>query len=330
MLPNVDFRMIHRPNGIDLRVATMGSGPLVVLVHGFPESWISWRHQIPAIAAAGYTVAAMETRGYGDSSHPDEVEAYTIAEMAADIVAVIDAFGSSNAVLLGHDWGAAQVYGTAILHPEKVKGLIALAFTAGQFLDRKVSQMWDEFYPHGGFYQSYFKVPGEIETELGTDVRGFLRKFLYALSGGRPEGVDGLVRPAGTKHLLDGLPDPDPFPSWLTEKALDYYTRSFQRGGLRGPINRYRAQDLDVEQLRPFAARQITQPTLWIGGERDPARHLVPGLDRYLDPIPRCTDPRGTVILPGVGHWIQQEAPDEVNRLILGFLGSEVEGHRPA
>jgi len=320
MLPNVEFREIHRANGIHLRVATKGKGPLVLFVHGFPESWISWRHQIDVVADAGFTVAAMETRGYGKSSIPREVEAYTIKEMADDIAAVIDSFGVSDAILIGHDWGAAQVYAAALVHPEKVRALVALAFTAGQYVDRKVSQMWQEFYPNGGFYQNYFWVPGEAEGKLEADVAGFLRKFLYALSGDRPEGVNGLVRPAGTAELLDGLPDPKPLPQWLPEDCLAYYVRSFEEGGLTGPINRYRAQDLDVEQMREFASRQITQPTLWIGGERDPARYLVPGLDRYLDPVNRCTDVRGKVILPGVGHWIQQESPAAVNDLIVEFL----------
>ena len=321
MLADVAFREITRENGIRLRVAVKGSGPLVLFVHGFPESWISWRHQIPVVAGAGFTAAAMETRGYGQSSRPDAIEAYTIKEMADDIAAVIDAFHFDRAILIGHDWGAAQVYGAALIHPSKIRALVGLAFTAGPYVDRKVSQMWDEFYPDGGFYQNYFKVPGKIESELETDIEGFLRKFFYAVSGQRPDGVDGLVRPPGTLHLLDGLPDPDPLPAWLSEEALRYYADSFRRGGMRGPINRYRAQDLDVEQMRPFADRRITQPTLWIGGDRDPARHLVPGFDRYLDPIQRCSDPRGAVILPSVGHWIQQEAPDTVNALILKFLG---------
>jgi len=322
MRPDIDFRFVERANGVRLRVATAGSGPTVLFVHGFPESWISWRHQIDPVVQAGYTFAAMETRGYGESSKPLDSSAYTIVEMAEDIAAVAEAFEPGGVILVGHDWGAAQVYGAALLHPTKVRALVGLAFTAGQYVDRKVSEMWSSLYPEGSFYQQYFDKPGEIETELETDVGGFLRKFLYALAGDRPADVNGLVRPAGTRHLLDGLPDPSPLPAWLTQEALDYYTRSFEKGGLRGPINRYRAQDLDVEQMRPYAARQITQPTLWIGGERDPARNLVPGFDRYLDPIPRCTDPRGKVVLPGVGHWIQQEAPEVVNRLLLEFLAS--------
>ena len=322
MLADIQFRVVERPNGIRLRVATMGSGPTVLFVHGFPESWISWRHQIAAVAQAGYTVAAMETRGYGESSKPQEVEAYTITEMADDIAAVVDAFDPGGAILVGGDWGAAQVYAAALIHPSKVRAIVGLAFTAGQYVDRNVSRMWREFYPQSGFYQNYFTVPGEIEAELEADVRGFLRKFLFALAGDRPADVNGLVRPAGTPHLLDGLPDPEPFPGWLTDEALAYYTKSFEAGGLRGPINRYRAQDLDVERMRPYADRQITQPTLWIGGERDPARYLVPGLDRYVDPISRCTDRRGMVILPGIGHWIQQEDPNTVNTLMVDFLSS--------
>lgn len=321
----LSFREIRRSDdGTRVQVGYQGDGPLVLMVHGFPESWISWRHQIPTIADAGYMAAAIQTRGYGDSDKPEAVEAYTLHEMAADIVAVIDGLGFENAVLIGHDWGAAQVYAAAILYPEKVRALVGMAYTAGPFVDRKVSEIWAEQYPDRMFYQSYFQEPGVAEAEFEADPERFLRLFLYALAGDRPEGVNGLIRPPGTEKLLDGLPDPRPFPSWLPESELAYYAQSFAKGGFRGPINRYRAQDLDVEQMRPFADRMIGQPALYIGGERDPARHLVPGFDRYIDPIPRCTDPRGIHILQGIGHWIQQEAPDQVNRILLDFLAEAV------
>lgn len=325
MVDPISFREIRRPDdGTRLTFAAAGEGPVVLMIHGFPESWISWRHQMPVIAAAGYQAVALQTRGYGDSDKPEAIAAYTLREMAGDIVAVIDALGAEQAVLIGHDWGAAQVYATAILHPDRVKALVGMAFTAGPFVDRKVSEVWAEYYPDKMFYQTYFQEVGVAESEFDADPERFLRLFLYSLAGDRPDDVNGLIRPAGTQGLLDGLPDPKPFPSWLPQEELEYYAKSLKKGGFRGPINRYRAQDLDVEQMRPFADRRIEQPAMYIGGERDPARYLVPGFDRYIDPIPRCTDQRGVHVLEGVGHWIQQEAPETVNRLILEFLRSIV------
>lgn len=319
----LEFRATHRADdGTKLVYAVQGDGPPVIMVHGFPESWISWRHQLPVIAAAGYTAVALQTRGYGDSDKPDPISAYTLTEMAADIVAVIDALGAEQAILIGHDWGAGQVYATAILHPTRVQALVGMAMTAGPYVDRKVSQIWADHHPDKMFYQTYFWEPGVAESEFDSDPEHFLRLFLYALAGDRPSDVNGLIRPAGTRKLLDGLPDPRPFPAWLPSDELAYYAKSFRNGGFRGPLNRYRAQDLDVVQMRPFADRKIEQPSVYIGGERDPARYLVPGFDRYIDPIPRCIDPRGVHVLEGIGHWIQQEAPEQVNAIILNFLAS--------
>jgi pimeloyl-ACP methyl ester carboxylesterase len=322
MLPDIKFRSIDA-NGTRLRVAVCGSGPLVLMVHGFPESWFSWRHQMPAIAAAGFTAAAMDVRGYGGSDKPAAIAAYTIRELAGDIAAVIDALDPAGAVLIGHDWGAPQVYGTALLHPDKVRAVVGLSVPAVAYSPRKPSEVWAGAYPNELFYQTYFWPDGPAEAEFAADPHRFIRLFYYSLSGDRPAGVNGLIRPAGATSLLAGLPDPDPLPAWLTAEDVEYYANSFREGGFRGPLNRYRAQDLDVEQLRPYAGRQIEQPSLFIAGARDPSRYMIPGIDRYADPVPRLANCRGIHVLDGIGHWIQQEAPATVNRLILGFLGDQ-------
>ena len=320
MLANLNFRYVIGASGTRLRVAVCGTGPLVLMVHGFPELWFSWRHQMPAIAAAGFTAAALDVRGYGGSDKPVAIEAYTIKELAEDIAAVIDALDPAGAILIGHDWGSPQVYGAALIYPDKVRAVVGLSVPAIIYVDQKPSEVWARAYPDKLFYQTYFWNPGPAEAELEADPHRSIRLFYYALSGNRPEGVNGLIRPAGATSLLAGLPDPDPLPSWLTCEDVDYYAKSFANGGFRGPLNRYRAQDIDVEQLRPYAGRRIEQPSLFIAGARDPARYMIPGVDRYADPVPRLANCRGVHVLDGIGHWIQQEAPETVNRLVLGFL----------
>ena len=322
MLSDTNFQYVTGANGTRLRIAIAGSGPLVLMVHGFPESWFSWRHQMPAIAAAGFTAAALDVRGYGGSDKPDAIEAYTIKELAGDIAAVIDALDPAGAVLIGHDWGAPQVYGTALIYSSRVRAVVGLSVPAIGYIDRKPSEFWARTYPDKLFYQTYFWLPGPAEAELEADPYRTIRLFYYALSGDRPQGVSALVRPAGATSLLAGLPDPDPLPPWLSSEDVAYYADSFASGGFRGPLNRYRAQDIDVEQLRAYAGNKIEQPALFIAGGHDPTRSMIPGVDRYADPVPRFADCHGVHLLEGIGHWVQQEAPDAVNRLILDFLNT--------
>ncbi len=321
MLNDVTFKNIRRGD-VTLRVALTGHGPLVLMVHGFPDQWISWHNQIGTIASAGFTVAALETRGYGESSKPTAVEAYGIIEMATDIAAVIETLDPAGAVLIGHDWGAIQNYTAAMLYPKKVRAVVGVSSPANHYSDRRPSTFGAQFHPNNTFYQDYFAKPGVAEAELEADPARFVRTFHYALSGDRPDDVNGLIRPGTAVRLLDGLPDPDPFPAWLTAEDIQYYAKSFAQGGFRGPLNRYRAQDLDVDQMRPYANLMIEQPALFIGGARDPARFMAPGQDRYRDPVPRFADPRGIHILDGVGHWPHQEAALRFNSLILPFLAA--------
>jgi pimeloyl-ACP methyl ester carboxylesterase len=193
MLSGTNFRYVTGANRTRLRVAIAGSGPLVLMVHGFPESWFSWRHQMPAIAAAGFTAAALDVRGYGGSDKPDAVEAYTIKELAADIAAVIDALDPAGAILIGHDWGAPQVYGTALIYAAKVRAVVGLSVPAIDYIDRKPSEFWARTYPYRLFYQAYFWLPGPAEAELEADPTRTIRLFYYALSGDRPQGVSSPV-----------------------------------------------------------------------------------------------------------------------------------------
>lgn len=320
ILDQIEFRQIP-VIGIELRAAVAGSGPLVIMVHGFPESWYSWRHQIGPVAEAGYTVAAIDVRGYGGSAKPEAVDAYTLERITADVAGVADALGGGRAILMGHDWGAPIVWNTALLYPEKITAVAGLSvpyLPQGEFafidVVRKIFTERGRF-----FYQVYFQDEGVAEAELEADVRGALRRFVYAISGDAPDGTWPLDKPHGAA-LLDRLPDPDPFPAWLTEADIDYYTAEFERSGFRGPLNRYRNHHRDHAFLRPRAATPIAQPSLFIGGTRDLAMKMLPGADMVAMMKPNLTGLRSAHMLEGIGHWTQQEAPEEVTRLLLDWL----------
>jgi pimeloyl-ACP methyl ester carboxylesterase len=293
------------------------------MVHGFPESWYSWRHQIGPVAALGYRVAAIDVRGYGGSDRPAAVEAYALEQLTADVAGVADALGGGEAILMGHDWGAPIVWNTALLYPEKIRAVAGLSVPYMPQGEKPFIDVVDEAFTQRGrfFYQVYFQDEGVAEAELEADVRGALRRFYYAISGDAPDGA----WPPDKKHgdsLLDRLPDPDPFPAWLTDADIDYYAAEFERSGFRGPLNRYRNHRRDHAFLRPHAATPIRQPSLYVGGTRDLVLKMLPGVDMVAMMKPNLPDLRGAHLVDGVGHWTQQEAPDEVTGLLTGWLKS--------
>jgi pimeloyl-ACP methyl ester carboxylesterase len=308
-----------RNGDIELNVAIKGKGPLILCVHGWPELWYSWRHQIAHFADAGYQVAAMDVRGYGGSSKPHDIAAYTLTHLTSDVAAVIDELGGGTAILFGHDWGAPIVWNTALLYPDKVQAVALLSVPYYPSSELKTLDLWRQFYSDQFFYQLYFQDEGVAETELEADIAASLRKAYFAISGGAKldQWLEPKPRDAG---LLDGMVDPDPFPAWMSEDDLQVYVDAFTAGGFRGPINRYRAQDLDHEQLVDLRGAILQQPSYFVGGERDAVRHFVPGNDGYADPGHACADFRGSLIIPGVGHWVQQEAPDETSKALGEFL----------
>jgi pimeloyl-ACP methyl ester carboxylesterase len=304
---------------MELNVAVAGRGPLILCVHGFPELWYSWRHQIAHFSGHGYTVAALDVRGYGGSSKPHEIAAYSIRNLASDVAATIDQLGDGNAILFGHDWGAPIVWSTALLHPDKVRAVAGLSVPyiprgPVSFLDIIKAAYKDRF-----FYQLYFQQEGAAEFELEADVGSGLRKIYFALSGSAPLNKWIEHKPVEAK-LLDGMIDPEPFPDWMSEKDFLVYVQAFQASGFHGPLNRYRAQTIDTQDMVTFVGKPVTQPSCFIAGERDAVRSFIPGMDLYANPGIGCTSFRGSTILPGIGHWVQQEAPAETNAALQGFL----------
>jgi pimeloyl-ACP methyl ester carboxylesterase len=305
-----------------LRVAVEGEGPLVILVHGFPESWYSWRHQLEPIAQAGFTAAAIDVRGYGGSDKPREVAAYDMESLTGDVVGVARALQpDAPAILIGHDWGAPIVWNSAFSRPDAFRAVAGLSVPFSGVPARPFTEVFTETFTSKGhfFYQAWFQAVGPAEAEAEGDVRDFLRKFYYFISGEAAD--DPRPHKAHGATMLEGLVDPAVFPAWLTPADLDYYVGEFERSGFFGPLSRYRNHERDFTWLQQFKGRTLDQPSLLIGGDKDPAFN---GFGRIADPgammRQHATNLQGVHVLPGCGHWTQQERAAEVNALLVPWL----------
>lgn len=317
-----EFRTIDAGE-LKLRVAVEGAGPLVLMVHGFPESWYSWRHQMTPIAEAGFTAAAIDVRGYGGSDKPSEAPDYAMQHMVADVAGAIEALSpGAPAVIVGHDWGAPIVWNSALIRPDRVRAVAALSVPYGGVPQRSLREIYEAVFTSRGrfFYQHYFQAVGVAEAELEANPRDTIRRFYYAISGDAPDGTWPSDKVVGDS-LLHRLPDPDPFPAWLTEADLDYYEGEFRRSGFFGPLSRYRNHDADFAWLQQFKGRKIEQPALFIGGERDLVLSMFGRGADFVTPMKaEVPDLRGHDVLPGCGHWTQQERPREVNERLVAWL----------
>ncbi|TDE39897.1 alpha/beta hydrolase [Nonomuraea mesophila] len=312
---DVRHRLVETPGG-RIHVAEQGDGPLVLLVHGFPESWYSWRHQLPALAAAGFRAAAIDVRGYGRSSKPAQTHAYRMLDHVADNVAVVRALGERSAVVAGHDWGAPIAANSALLRPDL---FTAVALFSVPYSPRGPVRPTDAFARLGGeeeFYVSYFQRPGRAEAEIEPDVRGWLAGIYAALSADTMTAAGISTVPEGGR-LSDRFPQGG-LPSWLTEADLDVYAGEFERSGLTGALNRYRNVDRDWEDFAAWDGAALAQPSLFAGGALDPTTTWMAGaIKAFPRTLPGLS---ASHILDGCGHWIQQERPGEVNRLLIGWL----------
>lgn len=319
----MDFTTVQ--NGeVSINVAVDGAGPLILCVHGWPELWYSWRHQMRHFASQGFTVAALDVRGYGDSSRPQPIAAYSMRNIASDVAAVIDALGGGEqAILFGHDWGAPIVWNTSLLHVDKVRAVAGLSVPYMPRGEQSFLKLAEQIYAGKFFYQLYFQQEGVAEAEFERDVRDALRRIYYSASGDfRSEHAGAFMAKAPSDGFLTGLPDPGTFPAWMSDQDMDLFVAAFEKSGFRGPLNRYRAQNIDFEEMEPFKGAKITQPACFIAGEKDPVRRFVPGIDLYDRAGDHLAEFRGTTIIPGVGHWVQQEAPEETNAALEAFVRS--------
>jgi pimeloyl-ACP methyl ester carboxylesterase len=300
---------------VELEVTEAGDGPLVILLHGFPELAHSWRHQIPALADAGYRVVAPNQRGYGNSSRPAQIDAYNIANLSDDVVGLVDHYGEDSAVVVGHDWGAPVAWTTAQRFPDRVRAVAGLSVPPAPRASRRPTDAMKAAYGDNFFYVLYFQEQGVADAELMADVRYSLRAFIWTICGDAPDGTYRLQDKRGTLLGMCGEP-PDPMPAWLSREDLDVYAAAFEHSTFTGGLNWYRNSDRNWELSSGWADRRIEQPALFIGGERDPVLRFtsLDGLDALVPGL------RGRHVLPGAGHWTQQERPREVTSLLLQFL----------
>jgi pimeloyl-ACP methyl ester carboxylesterase len=312
-------------NGIELNIAELLPGqkqpndkkdnPLVLMVHGFPESWYSWRHQFAPLANAGFHAVAPDMRGYGKSDKPDEISAYNQVEVVNDIIGLIPALGYESAIVIGHDWGAPTAWSCALHHPDKVTAVGALSVPFSPRSEVSPMQTMRAMFKDMFFYQMYFQEPGVAEAELEADIEVSLRKFFHLASGDN-EATSFEPRPVDSDLLSDSV-DPGKLGPWCSEEDLKFYVGEFSRSGFRGPLNYYRNFDL-TWNLTDGAPKTISQPAMFVAGEKD---GVIVMAGEALKLMPeRVPDLRINELIPGVGHWTQQEAPDAVNDAILRFL----------
>jgi pimeloyl-ACP methyl ester carboxylesterase len=307
--------------GITVRAEVSGDGPPIVCVPGWPELATSWRHQVAHLSDR-YRVAALDVRGYGGSSVPQEVERYTLRELAGDVAAVAAALDDGPVVVVGHDWGAPIAWHSAIRHPDRVRAVAGLSVPYTPPLGVSLLDAFDQLYTDRFFYMLHFRRPGVAEAEFGADLRGALKRCFHALSGEAPPGSWVPDAPRDVA-FLPLLPDPPDGPlSFLPDEELDRLAATFERTGMTGAFNRYRAVDLDATSDADLVGATVTQPACFIGGERDPVRSMLPGTDLYADPGAACDDFRGSTIVAGVGHWVHQEAVEQTNAALDAFLAT--------
>jgi len=308
-------------NGIKMRIAEMGKGPLVILVHGWPESWYSWRHQIPALAAAGFHVVAPDMRGYGKTDKPEAVEDYDINHVTGDLVGIVDAMGEKTAMLVGHDWGAIVTWQAMLLHPQRFTALVAMSVPYNGRGPVSIVQglrqaMGDNFY-----YILYFQEPGVAEKEFDANPRGILSQlYLSPDSPREPKTITDPKRSAGGMIGRSGAPKG--LPDWLTQADLDYYVNEFTEAGFRGGINYYRNFHRNWEITPQLSGVQVKQPVLFIAGDKDVVIRGATAEGLTTSMTKTVADLRGVKLFPNTGHWVQQERPAETNAAVIEFLQS--------
>jgi pimeloyl-ACP methyl ester carboxylesterase len=321
---DVNHRMVET-NGIHMHIAESGAGPPVVLCHGFPESWYSWRHQLHALAAAGFHAIAPDMRGYGKTDRPQQVDRYTLLHSVGDVVGLLDALGRETAVIVGHDWGAPVAWYAALLRPDRFRGVIGLSVPFRPRPPVRPTSIMPQS-EDAQFFQLYFQSAGIAEAELERDVRVSIRSFLYSASG---EGRDGAARDGREIDMvprrggfLSRLTNPASLPQWLIEADVDFYVSEFARTGFRGALNWYRNIDRNWELLAPFSGLQVKVPALYIAGDRDLVLAFR-GMDQVIANLSKFIPQlRRTLLFPGCGHWTQQERAQEVNQAVIEFVQS--------
>jgi|TARA_B110000238_G_scaffold47945_1_gene52105 pimeloyl-ACP methyl ester carboxylesterase len=318
-------------NGIKIHAKIEGSGPLVILVHGCPESWFSWRKQISVIADAGYTVAAIDVRGYGQSDKPYPINEYSLKKLANDIVGIIDALNFETAILIGRDWGGPIVWHTALLHEDKISAVCGLSVPYFRRLNVTPIDLFKQIYKDRFFYQIYFQKEGVAEKELEPEIKKYLETTYFSIDyRGMSDMKNGVFSTTSDKSsesgYLEGAPTYDKYPDWITKDEINFLVIQFKNSGLRGPLNRYRNYDLDFKEMEHLSGKKIKQPCAFLAGSHDPVNFFIlpngykDSNDLRVNIEPQYENLVDVVLLDNAGHWVQEEKPNEVNEFLLNFL----------
>ena len=311
-------------NRLNLSLTEQGQGPLVLLCHGFPETSAAWRHQLPALAEAGFRAAAPDLRGYGLSDRPADANKYSAMDILGDLVGLLDALGESHAVVVGSDWGATVAWQAARLRPDRFRAVAALGVPMMERPPAPPSKL----FPHltdACFYVHHFMPQGLAEQELEADVAKSLRRIYHAASGDvGPRDDPTTPNPFGmvtkSQGLLGTLPEPADLPPWLPAASFHALVTAFEQSGFTGGLNYYRNLDRNWELDAAFQGLRVEVPALYMVGDRDTGLSM-PGMQDIIAAMPALVpNLRASIKVPGSGHWLSQEAPDEVNAALIGFL----------
>jgi len=311
-------------NGISLHVAEAGSGPAVLLCHGFPECWYSWRHQIDDLVEAGYRVLVPDQRGYGRSDAPDRVEDYDIFHLVGDLVGLLDTAEVEDAVVIGHDWGAIAAWHAALFRPDRFRAVAGLSVPCARRPAAAPMHIFRDAFGDRFSYMLWFQEVGPAEAELDADVRETVWRTLGAMTRS-DDAAEELVRvaslPADAGWFAMLGERPEKLPEWLDGSDVDVFADTLGAGGFRGPLNWYRNLDRNWELTSPWQGAKVTVPALFVGGSADPvvSMMMAPAVQALPEVVPGLRD---SVIIDGAGHWVQQERPDEVSAALVSFLGS--------
>jgi pimeloyl-ACP methyl ester carboxylesterase len=315
-------------NGIQVHYVEQGQGPLVVFCHGFPESWYSWRHQLSALAAAGYRAVALDMRGYGGTSKPQDISAYTVSHMVGDVVGTIAALGEKQAVVVGHDWGAPIAWYSALMRPDVIRAaaVLSVPYNPPPPLppELKLTDLMRQAAGDREYYRLYFQEPGVAEQDFEKDVRDSVLRMLYGVSGDFLKKLPAAAVPDGHypkgSTFRESMPLPKELPAWLTEADVAFYTKELTASGFRGGLNWYRNMDALPGLLSPFIGKPLLQPTLYLYGELDlVAGNRPDAIEAMQKSLPNL---KKVVKYKDAGHWLQQERPEEVNNELIAFLKS--------
>ena len=316
--PSFEHQFAHI-NGLKHHIVTCGTGPAVLFCHGFPDMWRVWRHQMRAVAAAGFMAIAPDLRGFGQTDSPRAGDCFTVVDVLGDCIGILNHFGIQSAVIVGHDWGAGVSWIAPILRPDRFSAVATLSVPYGRRAPRSLPDLLEASGQHD-IYMLYFNRPGEADAELDANPEKFLRRLFYTLSGAFDGDQLSRMRVGSTGRLIDSLAEaPGPLP-WFDDDEMAIYVENFRSRGFTGALSTYRNLHRGWELLAAWDDASLKVPALFIYGEKELVTRFPGRAEAIEDFTNLVPNGRAPVLVPGAGHWVQLEAPAVVNAALIDFL----------